>query len=311
MERIFGNTFVLFLLLAALYRTAAPAGNENVQEYRMLCQPYELKDQTADSKFDITAAEAKAALEEIEMLNLSTATPSYLENKNGELKPTAEDEKKEAKPAWQKKKQEIGKTGAPGKEPKYKQIEDKRYALIANQQKMRIHTVAAGLVQTLNSKLSTITTKRNEAKQKLKIAATGNPNGEIKPSSMEPSHANQCSGHGGHANVGKTIVAAIICLCTLRNGANNDHCKQGVNVLTLATPQTTGGEQHTALTTNCKSKQQTTDIKPESLTALLNSFYSLLGRDAKTPTAAPSAYILGKTHANGCTGANAQASCVN
>nr|AGH61136.1 variant surface glycoprotein 578 [Trypanosoma brucei] len=301
----------LLMLTNLLCSKVKGAANANAREYRILCDLLGLKDAAQPSNIGTANVSVDNVLDEIDMLNVSTATESWINDRNGQLRPTEGDKKEAAILAWKQKIDQIGKETTPGQKPKYERISSKAAAARANSQLKRLHTTAAALGAKIKKEIGWAETLKAQIAKDLAEAAFGTGKTSLKQEDLPTTHANLCGGTSGNAETGSSIAADIICLCTASDGNMNNHCQQGTNVAQVNTPNTHAANAWSALSQACAKTTLKGKQTPEEIHRKLATFFGALGQDGATLTGQAGNFVLGKTHNNGCIGSSNDAACVN
>ncbi|RHW74162.1 Trypanosomal VSG domain containing protein [Trypanosoma brucei equiperdum] len=84
-------------VLAALFlvRAADSVANDNAPEFRVFCELVGIAERATKLSISLSSEAVTEAMSDLELLNLTAAPHSWLRDKDGELKPTYPDTKKE------------------------------------------------------------------------------------------------------------------------------------------------------------------------------------------------------------------------
>ncbi|EAN76225.1 variant surface glycoprotein (VSG, atypical), putative [Trypanosoma brucei brucei TREU927] len=308
--------YIVLLALFALPKAVSPAANQNAAEYRALCDLIALKESISTLTEPTADTAVTDIVNDIEMLNISTATDSFIADRDGELKETESGVKKSEKEAWQEKIKKLDQETGEPKTVKYKRLKDKTTRGPANQNINKLLQRAQQLKIAYEQQISEAKSKKTAITTSIKNAIYGKGQEDFQEKALDTNDAkNNCGKAAGSENVGQSLSNDLVCLCIPDQGANgNDLCEHGLQPTAVAVAnrgsQTT--PQYTTMVNGCKLQHRKRQLTPYLIIQRLAAFDSLLGRQAQTATTAAATRTLGKPHSDGnCDNSATQGMCVN
>nr|AGH60976.1 variant surface glycoprotein 406 [Trypanosoma brucei] len=284
----------------------------NAPEFASLCGIYNLKAASKAASWERTLQDENVAIEAILNANFSTATDSYLKDKdqdfNGITEGTA---RQQAITKWQEDVQRRQNLKPdPEKELTYGRSPDTPYRAIANIQISRLHEQAADIAKTYKNLKEAVSTAHTKAIKDITEAIYGTGQTAFKATGFSNPKADMCGGQNGHTNVGKCVINDMICLCTANSGGANKPCGQTTFTDVPANPAGTQSTAAAALEAACAQAKTEQPLTSALINSRISNFLTNLGALPGSETDASVRFVLGHATSGGCTGSS-QKECVN
>nr|APD72619.1 variant surface glycoprotein 1125.78 [Trypanosoma brucei] len=288
------------------------AALDDAAEFRVLCAVYNLHNQKEATPVRKTFKSVEALLTPLENLNISTATDSYYTNADGKFIKADGTIDTEQHEAWAARVKKVVET-TDGDDKPYVRLRPGSARDSADGQIKHYLKAATQLKDAYEKATAEVTNKDNEAKRKLTEAAFGGGKSEFDKAKWNTERNNLCGGEaGGHADVGSSVAADLICLCT-QNGATSGHvCANNIDAQ-LDTGGSKASQAATAWPTikaACDKMAKPTRVSPALIHTMLAAFFAQIGRGNTHATQADERFTLGKTTGSACAAA-AGTMCVN
>nr|APD72979.1 variant surface glycoprotein 1125.117 [Trypanosoma brucei] len=301
----------------ALAIATANAANDNAHEYKVLCDLLSLSKGLETLSLNADDQAADKFLTDIFLLNLTTATDSFRENKDGELEATAADKKGNAIEDWQKKIKSLSEKEGEPPQLKYPRPENSAARQAANAQIATMYDRAKALAQEYRTEITNAKANNKEAQKHIADALFGEGKTAFDQATMEANIEDNCKSTGGAPDkIAQSVSHDLICICVagVESSDSNGICKQGLNIAAVKTGngKTGSGAEYIKLLNECKLKAPESGITPQLLRARIGVFLATVGSQAKLRTTGDGRYILGKPHSsNGCNGSSGEGVCVD
>nr|AGH60889.1 variant surface glycoprotein 309 [Trypanosoma brucei] len=293
------------------------ATNRNAREYKALCDLLSLGKGAPDLSITLDTSTAAAIVNDIFLLNLTTATESFKTNKDGELSPTKDDQKLEQIKQWKQNLEAIAaKTGDPPKAA-YPMPQNPEAKAAANAFISKIHERAKSILENIQTGAASAKTETDNAKTLILDALYGDKNTKFEQAKLETNIDEHCKSDG--ANKDKIAISVshdLMCICIAAKTSTdgNNICKHGISITTVGdgSGKTATATEYTKLENGCGLKKPPSGITGQIIRQRLNSFTTLIGAQAAAASTGPSMYVLGKPHTDGkCNGSSANGVCVD
>nr|AGH60017.1 variant surface glycoprotein 1077 [Trypanosoma brucei] len=301
------------IIATALIANAAV--NDNAQEFHVFCTLYNLNERKATVRGDIATAVASAIEADLEMLNLTVAEPSWLQDRNGELKDKEGQDNTKQRQEWKSKVDLLDKKGEMTGEVKYQNVTNEATRGAASKALARILTKAAAEKKLYDTTAATAQQLGDDIKKQITDAIFGEGNEAYEKTMMPTNLGDHCKATATAQTAhGNGTAYDFLCLCAARDAAANGRRTQGVTggQVNDGSATTDGATALATITGACKMPANTGELTANEIEHALNRFYSLLGRQTNTLTDRPGAAIVGKSHTSGdCAASSAQAMRIN
>nr|APD73375.1 variant surface glycoprotein 1125.1113 [Trypanosoma brucei] len=285
---------------------------DNAKEFRTMCGLYNLYSKKTATKPKVTFESGEALVEPMLNLNISTASETWFDNKDNALQTAEKNPDSAAIQQWRNKNQQIVKTDANG---------TKLYARYAagdarDKANKRIHALiqeAETLKTAYNTAVQTIADKTKAAQKAITDAVFGEGRTALHKDDFKNGRANQCGKtSSGHGDVGKSIAADIICLCTKAGGTASNECGSGLTGQVDDTGDQTSNaaEAWTALAAACDKMAKPPVLTPQTISSAISAFAAQIGSQNSGSTPTNDKFTLGKVTNSDCDG-TAGKLCVN
>ncbi|SCU65872.1 variant surface glycoprotein (VSG), putative [Trypanosoma equiperdum] len=305
------NIVVLSLVFSTLAE-AATSNGVNAPAYAALCDIYNLKHAAAPTIWPRQFDDADSLITAIYNLNISTASDTWLADKDGEFAGVSDGSERATKLAnWVKRVKEATEQGAaPGKPGPYAKIANNAYKALANRQIHDLYNIAQTKKAAFEAAKKEVSTAATTAKRKILDAIYGEGKDKFEAATFNNTKENMCgAGNNGHVNVGKNILNDMICLCTGNSGDADKACgEKGMGI--VSGDATGAASAATALEGACTKKEAKQELSEALIQAKLATFFSHVGAIPGGETDASVRFVLGEAQAAGCQGSS-NAQCVN
>nr|APD73478.1 variant surface glycoprotein 1125.1243 [Trypanosoma brucei] len=305
------------LALTGLCGTIYCEKNDNGPEFRVLCDLLALQHSASSIAVTTENSTADAVVSDLTMLNISTATDSYIQHKDGELTESKKGEKKDEINAWKETLAKLDKAEGTPPTVKYHRLKSNSVRTPANENiktQLTKATELAAEYKTANKEAEEATAG---AKTLITDALFGEGNTEFDAKGLDASTVgNNCGGSAGHADVGKCIAYDLICLCVPTDAADAvGRCRNGLtpNHVASGARQSEGKTAYTTVVAACATDKKRKLITPSILDTKVAAFEALLGNQAETASGSGTATsTFGAPHSTGaCDTSSAQGMCIN
>nr|ARB50666.1 variant surface glycoprotein [Trypanosoma brucei] len=305
----------LAVLLTNVVQRTESATADNVAEYLVVCELKRLVDAAATIPDGATAADIATPLEDINLLNLSTATGSWYNDKDGKLKKSDGNIDEALKTEWENLKKKITEaTDTTGKKI-YKRLPVQEWQLTANKKLDRISRAAEAVKIKHSAAVEAAKTAFKETKGHLTNALYGKGHKAFDKAPLKTSLTNNC----GHANVGgdygglgQALAYDAICICSTSD-ASGKTCGTDASTASLSDLQSGDSAKQAweKVATACPQLKPLQQLTPQQIRGAVSKFAAILGRGEPSGTTASHKNIFGKAaNAGTCDMANAGNSCV-
>ncbi|EAN80676.1 variant surface glycoprotein (VSG), putative [Trypanosoma brucei brucei TREU927] len=302
---------VLSLVLSNLAE-AATSNGVNAPAYATLCDIYNLKHAKPQTLWTRQFDNADDLITAIYNLNISTASDTWLEHKDGEFAGVSDGSERATKLAnWVKRVKEATEQGAaPGKLGPYAKIANNAYKALANRQIHDLYNIAQTKKAAFEAASKEVSTAAARAERKILDTIYGEGKDKFEAATFNSTKENMCgNGHSGHNNVGYSILNDMICLCTADATDTDKAC--GEKGMGTVTADTTGADTAAAaLETACTKKEAKQELSEALIQAKLATFFSHIGSLPSSHSNAAVRFVLGEAQSTGCQGSS-NAQCVN
>nr|APD73647.1 variant surface glycoprotein 1125.1441 [Trypanosoma brucei] len=303
---------VVILCLTCRKPTVDAADGDNAADFVALCSLYNLKDAEEPTEWKEAFDSEYTLLNSIFNANLSTATESWLKNKDNTLDgKEGTSERKEALRAWLKDVEERQKQKPdPNKQDTYEPAPDTPYKMLANVAIINIHKRATDIAKSYKKAKETVKAAHATAMTYIKDAIYGKGKTAYDGYGMANPKSNNCgAGNTGSEKVGLSIINDLICLCAPAGVPSTKVCgKQAFTAVDSdPTTATTVGKTIAAA---CPSVPKGQVLSASLIRTKLAAFYSRIGANPGAQTDEAVRYILGKATTSGCEGSSDK-ECVN
>nr|APD73798.1 variant surface glycoprotein 1125.1627 [Trypanosoma brucei] len=217
---------IFTLVFLSISFVANGAKNDNGAEFVALCSLLSLKD-SVDTITALTEnTTAKTAEEELTMLNTSAAPESYLKDKDGELKESKPDEKRQ-KNLRGKKLEKLDKPEGRPPRIKYRRLQNDAVRTAAGLQLntlLQRETELVASYKTANKEAEELVA---EAKRSILDALYTTRKDNFDQKGLDKTVQKNCGGNAGHQEVGKCITYDLVCLCIPQDNTDTDRTRTG------------------------------------------------------------------------------------
>nr|APD73023.1 variant surface glycoprotein 1125.176 [Trypanosoma brucei] len=284
----------------------------NTPAFASLCGIYNLKAASKAASWERTFQDENVAIEAILNANFSTATDSYLKDKDQGFNGVPEGPTRTQEiTKWQEDVQRRQKLKPnPQKELTYGRAPDTQYRTIANIQISRLHEQATDIAATYKKLKDAVSAAHAKASKEITEAIYGTGQNAFSAAGFTTTKENMCGGQSGHANVGKCVINDMICLCTANSGGNNKPCGQTTFTDVPADPAGTQSTAAAALEAACAQAKTEQPLTSALINSRISNFLTNLGALPGSETDASVRFVLGHATSTGCTGSS-QKECVN
>nr|AGH61063.1 variant surface glycoprotein 503 [Trypanosoma brucei] len=308
-------TTVLLILTSKGVKSAAL---ENVPDFVALCNVVNVYDQRETIEKPTTLLTGEQIISDLSRLNLSTATDSWYNNKDGEYSTQGTDKNGEKLKKWQADAASAVKD-TDGAEDIHTRLPDTPQRLRANTIIRKQLKQATALIANYNKKRELADEHISNAKKKLAEAIFGPQKTAFDKARFKsdggpgPGRNKICgSGTAGDEEAGKAIAEALICICTGGTAAANGECYNNAakQVQNDRVEATNAEEAWTEILGKCKQMTQPKTVTAATINAAAAAILARIGQLSTHSTQANERFTLGKTGTNTCTG-DAGELCVN
>nr|ARB50739.1 variant surface glycoprotein [Trypanosoma brucei] len=309
--------YKFILALIGLCGTIYSAKNDNGAEFRVLCDILALKDSVSSIAVTTENSTADAVVAEITMLNISTATDSYIQHKDGELTEAKAGEKKAEIAASKATLAKLDKPEGTPPTVKYQRLKNKNVRTPANENIKTLLTKATELAQEYRTTNKEAEETTAEAKTLIKNALFGKDETEFDANGLDATTVgNNCGTTAGHADVGKYVALDLLCLCVPQDAQDSDGtCRAGLTPTSVASGSRRTGAKtaYDALITACKTDKKRKLITASILDTKVAAFEALLcNQAAKASASGTATSTFGRPHTDGgCDTSSGQGMCIN
>ncbi|SCU65860.1 variant surface glycoprotein (VSG), putative [Trypanosoma equiperdum] len=290
------------------------AANENAQEFHVFCSLYGLTARAEALAPKISKTEVTGIQADLEVLNLTAATDSWLHDKNGELKDKEGADKSKQREEWKAKVDLLDKTDEATGEKKYLRIRQPAIrdatAKAISRLVARANVQAKKYTDAANTEGSLI----NTVKAAIKAAVFGKDKTAFDNSMMPTNLAQHCASGGTATGPGNGIAYDFLCICAASNADGLPRCKHGASGAQLndGEANTNGGARLTAILSACTPAKDAKALTASDVNQVITRFESRLGAQSGQLTNGVGTYMVGITHSTGhCTATDNQAMCIN
>nr|APD74954.1 variant surface glycoprotein 1125.4742 [Trypanosoma brucei] len=289
------------------------AGLDSAADFMVLCHIlniYEAKDKIKNAA---ALESSDDLLAEINKLNISTATDSYFNDADGKFKNGTGDTDTDKLQQWKEKNEAIVKKPTVGAHD-YKRLSHGRARTRANLKIYRLLNASLPIAAAYTAATGEVAAKTTEAKDKLTAAIFSEGKASFDQAEFQSTDRSDiCGNHqAGNAKAGKSVAAALICICTRAGAPATGECDDG-----LTDQVNSGGSQGAAAGTawekiNRKCKEQRAVANPTAATidGAAAAVLARVGQLNSGTTTNKGKFTLGKSDNGDCTGADSK-QCVN
>nr|AGH61266.1 variant surface glycoprotein 813 [Trypanosoma brucei] len=309
--------YKFILALIGLCGTIYSAKNDNGAEFRVLCDILALKDSVSSIAVTTENSTADAVVSDLTMLNISTATDSYIQHKDGELTEAKAGEKKAEITAWKATLAKLDKPEGTPPTVKYQRLKNNNVRTPANENIKTLLGKATELAEQYRTTNKEAEETTAEAKTLITNALFGQDKTEFDANGLDSSTVgNNCGTTIGHADVGKCVAYDLLCLCVPQDAQDNDGtCQDGLTPTHVVSASRRSGTKtaYDALSAACKTDKKRKLITPSILETKVAAFEALLGNQAaKASASGTAASTFGRPHTDGsCNTSSGQGMCIN
>nr|APD72623.1 variant surface glycoprotein 1125.82 [Trypanosoma brucei] len=301
-------------ILLCVRKAAANAdAGLNAAAFASLCGIYTLKEAVKPVELAENFESEDEIISSIFNANLSTATRSWLETKDGTLPGTeGSDERAQAVKEWQAdvRKRQAAKAGTNDGDT-YAPVPETPYKALANIDINSKHKQAANYAADFRKERETMKLAFQTAKDAINQAIYGENTTSYTGKGMSSTKQHSCGdGTNGHASAGYSVINDMICLCTPHSSGSGKPCGQKAFTDVAANPTSAKVRAGNELADACRKAPETTRLTPSLIQARVATVDSLIGAQPATATDGSAHYVLGLASNTGCTGSS-QAECVN
>nr|APD72599.1 variant surface glycoprotein 1125.50 [Trypanosoma brucei] len=304
---------VVILCLTSREPTVDAADGDNAPDFIALCGLYNLKDTEEPTEWKEAFDSEETLLNSIFNANLSTATESWLKNRDNTLEgKEGTSERKEALQAWLKDVEERqNQKPDPNKQDTYKPVPDTPYKMIANVALNNIHKRATDIAKSYKEAKETVKAAHGTAMTYIKDAIYGKGQKDYDGAGMANPKTNNCGGgNTGNAKVGLSIINDLICLCAPAGAPSTKVCGKEAFGPVESDPVSTAATVGKKIAAACPKGPKGQVLSASLIRSKLAAFYARIGANPGTETNAAVRYILGKAPNGGCAGSSDK-ECVN
>nr|APD73251.1 variant surface glycoprotein 1125.491 [Trypanosoma brucei] len=306
------------LIVTTVFHEKA-AGNDNIADFAAVCGVVNLQQKKEAILKQPTLPSAETLLADLQKLNLSTATDSWFNDKDGEFRGGDKDPEGKKLKAWQDA-AKAAVEGTQGQPNPFKRLPTSRERMRANAIIASLLTEAEAKVAAYNTKVAQITKTEQAAADKLDDAVFGPAK---KAFDKEQYNINKHTSKGrtkicgagttGDDLAGEAAADALICMCTGNAGTPAGECyatknKQVTNSGDQSTP---AEEAWNDILTKCALLQQPQAVTAATIEAAAAAVISLIGALNTHATASHGRYTLGKSDDSSCDGTANDKYCIS
>nr|AGH60948.1 variant surface glycoprotein 372 [Trypanosoma brucei]APD73009.1 variant surface glycoprotein 1125.158 [Trypanosoma brucei] len=301
----------LSLVFSNLARGATTNG-VNAPAYATLCDIYNLKDAKPPTVWAKQFDDAQSLITAIYNLNISTASDTWLTNKDGEFANISDSAERDRQlKEWIKQVEATTAadttTGKPGP---YSKVPNNPFKPIANKQIDALYRQAQTKKGAFEQAKKEVTEAHTKANRKILDAIYGTGKSAFDTTAFTTTKQQMCgNGNNGHANVGKNILNDMICLCTAEGSQSDKAC--GEKDMGEVQSDATGAEAAAAnLEGACTKKETKQELSEALIQSKVAAFFAHVGAIPDSQTDTSVRFVLGQAQSTGCKGSS-DAQCVN
>nr|CAI77637.1 variant surface glycoprotein Mul 1 [Trypanosoma brucei rhodesiense] len=304
---------LVLLTLVAAVAPASGALDDNAAEFRALCDVYNLYQQKAKMTEDSNSDSMQPTLERLIKANLSTATETYFNNKDGAFTKEGKTDEQSIQKWREEANKMVSEEDTKTKAKKSTRMPPSEARSAANKRIMELHRDSENVLEEYKAAVAIAKAARQEAAAYLTYAIFGDNNTDLTEDKI-PSTTKQMCGNaaGGHADVGQGIAHALTCLCSVTTGANNE-CAKGLTTTGNQGSQTATqtAENWKTIAEACSKRKSSMTPTPELLEAITVGVEAHLGRQPNGAADGDNAYVLGKLGASSVCDMGTNKACIN
>nr|CAJ16199.1 variant surface glycoprotein (VSG), putative [Trypanosoma brucei brucei TREU927] len=300
------------LLLVFATSSAKADQNDNGKEFRALCHLYKL---ALKSKVKNDAKQPPAIatiIDELNNLNISTATDSYFTAKDETVPAEGGEAKKTELTNWHENNKKLVGPTEDGKPSQYQRPAATATRSLANQQINNLLQAAKEAQTDSTGRMADAAAKRNAAHIALRRALYAARPEDASGAMYKDTKKKGCgNGSNGDDDAGQSILADFLCLCTHTGGAE-PACLAAGDVEQVAddSPHAGAATAWSTIRGKCNIVTGPSELTSQTLTTVLQGVTNLVGKQYVNGQS-HSPYVLGKhTGSNGCEGATNK-NCIN
>nr|AGH61049.1 variant surface glycoprotein 486 [Trypanosoma brucei] len=308
----------VLLIVTTVFRTKS-AGNDNIADFVAVCGVVNLQQKKEEIIKQPALPPGDTLLTDLRKLNLSTATDSWFNEKDGEFSGNSKDPDGTKLKAWKNAaKDAVKETEA--KPNLFKRLPSGGERLRANAIIANLLKEAEGKLAAYNTKVEEVTKAEQTAADKIDQAVFGNGQKEFDKAKYDKAThkgkgRNKVCGNGqsGDTLAGDAAADALTCMCTgdsvpAASECYNSGTKQVRDAGNNAAAALTAWQE---IVTKCALLNQPSAISAATIEAAGQGVRNRIGAANSHQTATNGAYTLGKTADGDCDGSANNTFCIN